>query len=78
MDRPAAYMELRNLLAEIHDLSHAGSLLAWDERTMMPPKGEPVRAEQLATLARVRHGRQPRTSSAACWTAWFIGAVAAP
>src|SRR5262249_12778592 len=47
--------ELRGRLGEIHDLSRAASLLAWDERTMMPSAGAPARAESLATLARVRH-----------------------
>jgi carboxypeptidase Taq len=47
--------ELRDRLGRIHDLSRAASLLAWDERTMMPAGGAPARAEQLATLARVRH-----------------------
>jgi carboxypeptidase Taq len=51
----AAIDELRRRLGEIHDLSRAASLLAWDERTMMPPGGAPARAETLATLARVRH-----------------------
>jgi carboxypeptidase Taq len=47
--------ELRARLGEIHDLSRAASLLAWDERTMMPAGGAEARAETLATLARVRH-----------------------
>jgi carboxypeptidase Taq len=47
--------ELRERLGRIHDLSRAASLLAWDERTMMPEAGAAARAEQLATLARVRH-----------------------
>src|SRR5262249_46480494 len=47
--------ELRERLGEIHDLSRAASLLAWDERTMMPEGGAEARAETLATLARVRH-----------------------
>jgi carboxypeptidase Taq len=47
--------ELRDRLGEIHDLGRAASLLAWDERTMMPSGGAPARAETLATLARVRH-----------------------
>jgi carboxypeptidase Taq len=47
--------ELRVRLGEIHDLSRAASLLAWDERTMMPAGGATARAETLATLARVRH-----------------------
>jgi carboxypeptidase Taq len=50
-----AFEELRHRLGEIHDLSRAASLLAWDERTMMPAAGAPARAETLATLARVRH-----------------------
>ena len=50
-----AIEELRERLGEIHDLSRAASLLAWDERTMMPPAGAEARAQTLATLARVRH-----------------------
>jgi carboxypeptidase Taq len=49
--------ELRALLGEISDLGRARALLAWDERTQMPAGGAPARAEQLATLARVRHQR---------------------
>ena len=52
---PTAYTELKNLLAEVHDLGRAQELLNWDERTMMPAKGAAVRAEQYAALARVRH-----------------------
>jgi carboxypeptidase Taq len=44
-------------LGEISDLGRARALLAWDERTHMPPAGAAARAEQLATLARVRHQR---------------------
>jgi carboxypeptidase Taq len=51
----AALEDLRTRLGEIHDLSRAASLLAWDERTMMPAGGAEARAETLATLARVRH-----------------------
>jgi carboxypeptidase Taq len=47
--------DLRRRLAEINDLGRARALLGWDERTKMPPAGAEVRAEQLATLARIRH-----------------------
>lgn len=47
------YDELKKRLGEIHDLSKAQAILSWDQRTMMPAKGGPARAEQLATLARV-------------------------
>jgi carboxypeptidase Taq len=50
-----AVEELRERLGAIHDLSRAASLLAWDERTMMPSGGAEARAQTLATLARVRH-----------------------
>jgi carboxypeptidase Taq len=49
--------ELRRRLAEISDLGRARALLAWDERTQMPPGGAEARAEHLSTLARVRHER---------------------
>ncbi|MGA8217840.1 MAG: carboxypeptidase M32 [Solirubrobacterales bacterium] len=50
-----AVEDLRERLGAIHDLSRAASLLAWDERTMMPSAGAEARAQTLATLARVRH-----------------------
>ena len=53
----AAVDDLRARLGEISDLGRARSLLAWDERTQMPPRGASVRAEQLATLTRLRHQR---------------------
>lgn len=51
----AKFLELKTRLAEIHDLNKIGWVLGWDQRTMMPPKGAAVRAEQLATLQRVAH-----------------------
>src|SRR5688572_21092180 len=50
-----AMEELRRQLAAIHDLGRAAALLSWDERTMMPATGAEARAEQLGTLAAVRH-----------------------
>ncbi len=49
------FSELRERLGEISDLGRARALLAWDERTKMPRAGIEPRAEQLATLARIRH-----------------------
>jgi carboxypeptidase Taq len=51
------YRELLGRLGEISDLGRARALLAWDERTHMPPGGAEIRAEQLATLTRLRHER---------------------
>ena len=54
---PTKLDELRARLAEISDLGRARALLDWDQRTQMPAAGAETRAEQLATLARIRHRR---------------------
>jgi carboxypeptidase Taq len=46
---------LRESLGTISDLGRARALLAWDERTQMPPGGAEPRADSLATLARIHH-----------------------
>jgi carboxypeptidase Taq len=55
--QPASYSELRERLIEVHNLDRAAAVLTWDERTMMPPGGAAARADQLATLVRVKHYR---------------------
>ena len=52
-----ALQPLLGVLHEVSDLGRARALLAWDERTKMPPGGAGVRAEQIATLTRLRHVR---------------------
>ena len=52
-----ALVELKQRLAEIHDLERTLGVLSWDQRTMMPPKGAAARAEALATLGGVVHER---------------------
>src|SRR5262249_6942281 len=47
--------ELKNRLAEIADLSSAGSVLGWDQATYMPSGGAVARARQSATLSRLAH-----------------------
>ena len=49
------YLQLKTRLAEIHDLDKVRWVLSWDQRTVMPPRGAGVRAEQLATLEGVWH-----------------------
>jgi carboxypeptidase Taq len=49
--------ELHTVLGEVSDLGRARALLAWDEHTKMPPRGAEIRAEQIATLTRLRHRR---------------------
>jgi carboxypeptidase Taq len=52
-----ALVDLKQRLAEIYDLERALSVLGWDQRTMMPPKGAAARAEASATLSGVVHER---------------------
>jgi carboxypeptidase Taq len=52
---PPQFETLRSKLSTVHDLGKAASLLAWDQQTMMPPRGGEVRASQLATVGRLAH-----------------------
>lgn len=48
---------LRARLAELADLENMARVLAWDQRTYMPPAGAAARASQMATLERLGHER---------------------
>ena len=54
-DQRSRFDELLRRLGEITDLRRVSGLLSWDHETKMPPLGAPARAEQSATLARLRH-----------------------
>jgi carboxypeptidase Taq len=49
--------QLKEILAEVSDLTHAAMLLEWDQETYMPPGGVQSRADQLSTLLRLSHVR---------------------
>jgi carboxypeptidase Taq len=46
---------LKAILGEVADVNRAGSVLAWDQETYMPPGGIASRADQLTTLRRIAH-----------------------
>ena len=48
---------LRNHSVETSLVVSTAEVLAWDQRTMIPEKGGPHRAEQLAMLAKIMHAR---------------------
>jgi carboxypeptidase Taq len=52
-----ALATLKERLAEISDLNRAAGVLGWDQRVMMPLRGNEARAEALATLDRISHDR---------------------
>lgn len=54
-DAPQAYTQLIATLREIAMLGSVASVLHWDERTQMPPKGTAHRADQLSLLSRLTH-----------------------
>jgi len=51
----ADFARLREILAEVTDLTRAAMLLEWDQETYMPPGGVEGRAEQMSTLVRLSH-----------------------
>jgi len=54
---PNAYEKLVTELREIALLNSANSVLGWDERTQLPPKGAEHRGNQCSLLARMAHER---------------------
>ena len=48
---------LKTRMAEVSDLKAAAALLSWDQQTYMPSGGAAARAEQIATLEKLAHGR---------------------
>jgi carboxypeptidase Taq len=55
---PTELQRLRARLAEITDLQALGSLMFWDQNTMMPPGGADARADMADTLQRTLHARE--------------------
>ena len=47
--------QLRTRLGEVSDIRGAIALLGWDQRTIMPQRGEAVRANRMATLSKIAH-----------------------
>ncbi len=58
MNSEQAYLWLASHNRETALLASAEQLLAWDQRTLIPPKGHAHRAQQLALLARLIHERE--------------------
>ncbi len=52
---PAALERLKARLADQHSLDELTGLLAWDQRTIMPPAGARHRAEHMGLLQRLSH-----------------------
>src|SRR3972149_10576195 len=55
MDKEIA--KLKEILAEVDDLSRASSLLGWDQQAYMPKGAAQARGQQMGTLDRLGHER---------------------
>jgi carboxypeptidase Taq len=51
------FLQLKERLAEIADLTYTAALLDWDQQTYMPPGGASNRGYQLATLQQIAHNK---------------------
>lgn len=47
--------QLKERLADIHNINTAMALLNWDQQTYMPPGGANIRAAQFGTLSKIAH-----------------------
>src|SRR5215217_5891561 len=45
--------QLKEKLGEVDDIGKAASVLGWDQQVNMPPGGNEVRGQQLATLSKI-------------------------
>ncbi len=55
MKSAAIYNEYKTKMQKIADLKYASAVLQWDQETYLPPKGNELRARQIATLSEVAH-----------------------
>ena len=49
------YEAYRKSMRKIADLRYAGAVLQWDQETYLPPKGAPLRGQQISTLSEMAH-----------------------
>ena len=49
------YGQYKAAMSRIADLRFSSALLQWDQETYMPPRGAPLRGQQIATLTEMAH-----------------------
>jgi len=49
------YTDYVTAMHTIADLRYASAVLQWDQETYLPPKGAPIRGQQIATLSEIAH-----------------------
>jgi carboxypeptidase Taq len=49
------YGQYKEAMKKIADIRFANAILQWDQETHLPPKGAPIRGQQIATLSEIAH-----------------------
>src|SRR5688572_30690387 len=49
------YDSYRQQMQRIADVRQASAVLQWDQETYLPPKGAPIRGQQISTLSELAH-----------------------
>ncbi|MBL7734954.1 MAG: carboxypeptidase M32 [Chitinophagaceae bacterium] len=49
------YAAYRESMRKIADIRYASAVLQWDQETYLPPKGAPIRGQQISTLSETAH-----------------------
>ena len=49
------YGQYKAVMSRIADLRFSSALLQWDQETYMPPRGAPLRGQQIASLTEMAH-----------------------
>ena len=55
MNSKELYNQYKTKLQKIADVKYATAVLQWDQETYLPPKGNPIRGRQIATLSEMAH-----------------------
>ena len=69
-DPRKAYESLIKELQETSVLASVGSVLGWDERTQLPPRGTEHRRGNRRSWPNWSMSDSPRRASASCWPRW--------
>jgi carboxypeptidase Taq len=57
-DNPMSYQKLEQHQQQLHRLSHLSAICGWDQAAMMPEGGNEARAEAMAELGVLIHGKR--------------------
>lgn len=55
MNSKELYNQYKTTLQKIADVKYATAVLQWDQETYLPPKGNAIRGQQIATLSEMAH-----------------------